>query len=259
MANQWFRVYGEFATDPKVQMLSEADQRRYIMALCLRCSNGDVTLHDDEVAFQLRISNEEWARTKAVLVAKELIDEDNKPTKWDKRQYVADSSAERVSRHREKKKQACNVTVTPPDTETDTETESKPDSLRESSPLAADERKADEKEKSVTNGKSVTFKTWLANIKAKGERAVSDYKPLWDYCETVKLPAEWVEIAWAIFVKRYTKEEKAKKKRYIDWRRVFLRVVEENWLRLWYYSEKDGQFRLTTAGITADMTTREDA
>ena len=59
MANQWFRMYAEFATDPKVQMLSEVDQRRYIMLLRLRCGNGDVTFHDDEVAFQLRINSEE--------------------------------------------------------------------------------------------------------------------------------------------------------------------------------------------------------
>ena len=72
MANPWFRMYAEFATDPKVQMMSEADQRRFVMLLCLRCSNDDVTLHDDEVAFQLRISNEEWAATKAVFVAKNL-------------------------------------------------------------------------------------------------------------------------------------------------------------------------------------------
>ncbi len=64
MANPWFRLYHEFATDPKVQMLSEVDQRRFIMLLCLRCSNDDVTLHDDEVAFQLRISSEEFTETK---------------------------------------------------------------------------------------------------------------------------------------------------------------------------------------------------
>jgi hypothetical protein len=44
---------------------------------------------------------------------------------WDKRQYTSDSSAERVARHREKARNAhvtaCNVTVTPPDTESDTE------------------------------------------------------------------------------------------------------------------------------------------
>lgn len=112
MPNQWFRMYSEFASDPKVQMLSETDQRRYIMALCIRC-NGDVTLQDEEVAFQLRISNDEWSKTKAILVAKNLLNDDNKPTAWDKRQFVSDSSAARVAKHREAKKQECNVTVTP--------------------------------------------------------------------------------------------------------------------------------------------------
>ena len=119
--NPWFRLYAEFATDPKVQMLSEANQRRYIMLLCLRCSNGDVTLQDEEVAFQLRISNEDWAATKTVLVAKGLIGEDNSPSAWDRRQYRSDSSAERVRKHRDNKKHGCNVTVTAPDTDTDTE------------------------------------------------------------------------------------------------------------------------------------------
>ena len=123
----WFRMYSEFATDPKVQMLSEADQRRFIMLLCLRCGNGNVTLHDDEIAFQLRISNDEWEATKAVLVSKGLIDDESSPVAWDKRQYVSDSSAARVRAHRERKKkeakQACNVTVTPPDTDTDTDTD----------------------------------------------------------------------------------------------------------------------------------------
>jgi len=112
VANQWFRMYAEFAHDPKVQMLSETDQRRYVMLLCIRC-NGDVTLQDSEVAFQLRISNDQWVETKAVLVSKLLVTEDNKPTNWDKRQYASDSSAARVSKHREAKKRACNVTVTP--------------------------------------------------------------------------------------------------------------------------------------------------
>lgn len=86
MSQQWFRMYGEFATDPKVQMLSEANQRRYVMLLCLRCSNGDVTLQDEEIAFQLRISMDDWMATKAVLLAKRLITEDCRPTAWDKRQ-----------------------------------------------------------------------------------------------------------------------------------------------------------------------------
>lgn len=126
---RWFRMYSEFATDPKVQMLSEADQRRYMMLLCLRCSNGDVTLQDSECAFQMRISETDYAATKAVLIARGLIDEANSPTAWEKRQYQSDTSNKRVFRHRERKKQdakqECNVTVTAPEAESDTDSEKK--------------------------------------------------------------------------------------------------------------------------------------
>ena len=113
MANSWLRLYAEFATDPKVQRLSETDQRRYIMLLCLRCSNGDETLQDADVTFHLRISIEEWLSTKQVLLSKCLITDDNKPTAWNKRQFASDSSTARVLKHRELAKQDCNVSETP--------------------------------------------------------------------------------------------------------------------------------------------------
>ena len=132
MANQWLRLYAEFAVDPKIQMMSESLQRRYIMLLCLRCSNDTVTLHDCEVAFQLRISDEEWATTKASFLAKNLITQDNKPASWDKRQFASDSSAARVAAYRNRQKEArnndvtlqqrpCNALDTDTDTDTDTE------------------------------------------------------------------------------------------------------------------------------------------
>ena len=114
MANAWFRMYSEFATDPKVQMMSESNQRRLTMLMCVRC-NGDVTLHDDEIAFQLRVTDEEWSDTKTLFINKGFIDKDNNLLNWDKRQYVSDSSTARVAKHRNKKKQQCNVTVTPPE------------------------------------------------------------------------------------------------------------------------------------------------
>lgn len=111
----WFRMYGEFAADPKVQSMSEAMQRRLIMLFCLRCSNALVTLQDDEIAFALRISEEELAETKALFLRKKFIEEDWSIRQWDSRQYASDSSAVRVARHRERKKEAakrdCNVTV----------------------------------------------------------------------------------------------------------------------------------------------------
>ena len=110
-----------------------------------------------------------------------------------------------------------------------------------------------------TKQKSITFQTWLLETKAKGEKAVSDYQPVWDYAKLTGIPEDWIEIAWLRFKERYTGEEKAKKKRYIDWRGVFLRAVKENWLGLWFFSEKTKEFCLTTVGVCADIDTRETA
>jgi 5-methylcytosine-specific restriction endonuclease McrA len=103
MANPWFRMYAEFANDAKVQMLSESMQRRYIMLMCLRCSNSLVTLQDEEVAFQLRISNEELAETKDLFIGKGFIDSSWNLLNWEKRQFLSDSSNDRVKRHRAKR------------------------------------------------------------------------------------------------------------------------------------------------------------
>lgn len=104
----WFRMYGEFATDPKVQMMSEAMQRRLVMLFCLECSNGIETFHVTEretsIAFALRVTEETLVETKAVFLAKGFINDDWTLANWEKRQYVSDSSTARVRAHRDKKK-----------------------------------------------------------------------------------------------------------------------------------------------------------
>lgn len=106
MSNPWFRMYSEFVSDPKVQMLSESMQRRYVMIMCLRCSNSLVTLHETEIAFALRITDEELAATKALFLAKKFIDKDWNLLNWEKRQFASDSSAARVAKHRSLKREA---------------------------------------------------------------------------------------------------------------------------------------------------------
>jgi hypothetical protein len=130
MANPWFRLYSEFAHDPKIQMLSEAMQRRYVMLMCLRCSEVLETLHETEIAFQLRLSTEELEETKQLFISKNFIDKHWNLLNWDKRQFVSDSSTMRVAKHRNKKKQVSNVGETlqkrpsnATDTDTDTDTE----------------------------------------------------------------------------------------------------------------------------------------
>ena len=126
MANPWFRLYSEFAHDPKIQMLSEAMQRRYVMLMCLRCSEILETLHETEIAFQLRLSTGELEETKQLFISKNFIDKHWNLLNWDKRQFVSDSSTMRVAKHRNKKKQVSNVDETlqkRPSNAIDTDTE----------------------------------------------------------------------------------------------------------------------------------------
>lgn len=140
MANPWFRFYSEFMSDPKVQLLTEFNQRRLVMLFCMRC-NGDVTLQDKHVTFVLRISDIEWQQTKAEFIANGFIDSDNNLLNWEKRQYISDTSKHRVAKHRALHKKddvtPCNVTVTPPDTEqnrTDTDKSLVPSKLADDCP-----------------------------------------------------------------------------------------------------------------------------
>ena len=145
MANPWFRLYSEFAHDPKIQMLSEAMQRRYVMLMCLRCSEVLETLHETEIAFQLRLSTGELEETKQLFISKNFIDKHWNLLNWDKRQFVSDSSTMRVAKHRSKKKQVSNADETLQkrpsnaiDTDTDTEQIQKRVNNKRGSRLAQD-------------------------------------------------------------------------------------------------------------------------
>ena len=145
MANPWFRLYSEFAHDPKIQMLPEAMQRRYVMLMCLRCSEVLETLHETEIAFQLRLSTGELDETKQLFISKNFIDEHWNLLNWDKRQFVSDSSTMRVAKHREKKKQVSNADETLQerpsnaiDTDTDTEQIHKKEKNKRGSRLTQD-------------------------------------------------------------------------------------------------------------------------
>lgn len=121
MSLPWFRMYAEWAKDPKVQSMDETLQRRFVMLLCLKCSEELTNVSHDELACALRISSEELETTLDTFRRKGFLDESDNIANWEKRQFKSDTSAERVRRYREKRR--CNVTETPPDTDTDTESE----------------------------------------------------------------------------------------------------------------------------------------
>ncbi len=126
----WFRMYAEFALDPDIQSLAFEDQRHYVVLLCLKC-NGTL---DKEYATAdrryavirrtLGLDSVAIDECKRRLIEAGLIDHHWQPLAWDRRQFLSDSSTERVQRFRERQR---NVSVTPPDTESDTDTDTEAD------------------------------------------------------------------------------------------------------------------------------------
>lgn len=103
MANPWFRMYAEFLHDPKVRVMSDIDQLRLVLLFCLRCGN-DKPLKDEHISFSLRISADEWKQTKATFIDCGFLTNKNELANWDKRQFLSDSSADRVKKYRSNRK-----------------------------------------------------------------------------------------------------------------------------------------------------------
>jgi hypothetical protein len=101
----------------------------------------------------------------------------------------------------------------------------------------------------------ITFNAWREQIKVTGEKAISDYQPVWDYAEKTGLPSDWINLAWITFKERYANDAGYQVKKYTDWRQVFLNAVKGNWFKLWFV--KDNQFSLSTQGHQAELATRE--
>jgi hypothetical protein len=133
---RWLRLWSDFATDPKVQRLPEAMQRRFVMLLCLACSRQVPTSDDDAVAFALRLNLEETSETKRTLMRAKLIGRDWKPCAWERRQRPGDhTAAER------KRRQRAKPTVTDSERDVSRDSHSPEGRGQEGTGLDADQRK----------------------------------------------------------------------------------------------------------------------
>lgn len=99
----WLRLYTGIVDDMKVDQLPDRDFKGWIKILCL-AKEGDGRLPSvEEIAYRLRISQDEAKALTEVLVRRGLLDEvDNAlmPHNWNGRQFQSDVSTERVKRFR---------------------------------------------------------------------------------------------------------------------------------------------------------------
>jgi len=94
----------------------------------------------------------------------------------------------------------------------------------------------------------VGLKAWLEAVKTKGEKAIPDDDPVIAYAEKVGIPQVFLRLAWFEFCHRYGQPDA---KRYRDWRAVFRKAVQGNWLKLWFLDAASNEYGLTTVGHQA--------
>lgn len=107
--NRWFRVYDDLVDDPKVQKLAPELFKALVNIWCLASKNDGRLPGVEDIAFKLRMKVEKVKQIVASLHDAGLIDTDETglcPHNWSGRQFLSDNSAERVKRHRARRKEA---------------------------------------------------------------------------------------------------------------------------------------------------------
>jgi len=141
--NTWFRAYSEALDDPKVQRLHPTLFKAWFNLLCLASQHDGKLPSNDDIAFRLRISAQDAAQYVDELILAGLVDIDRNgartPHNWETRQFVSDTSTERVRKHRKhKKKIEGNVSEALPETppeQSRAETEQKEEVVADAPPV----------------------------------------------------------------------------------------------------------------------------
>lgn len=119
MSERWWRAKNSAVNNRKLQKLPAELFRSWFNVNCLASANGGVVPPIDDVAYALRLTNQRAAVVLTQLAAAKLLDkqEDGQfvPHDWDEHQFKTDkkdpTAAERMQRHRDKKRNERNVTV----------------------------------------------------------------------------------------------------------------------------------------------------
>ena len=93
----WFKLFHEWSVDPKVQALSERDQRRMIMIMCFACRGDAPNL--DLWAFAMRVRPSELRLTVQRLRAIAFLDDDLQIRNWAERQGKSEAQRKRQQRN----------------------------------------------------------------------------------------------------------------------------------------------------------------
>lgn len=95
-----------------------------------------------------------------------------------------------------------------------------------------------------------TYEEFLQLCKERGEKPLPPTDLIFEYAKKIKLPIDFLRLAWREFAANYSSDEK-RQVGIAGWRAVFRKLVRQNWYHLWFKDER-GDWALTTAGKQAE-------
>lgn len=93
----------------------------------------------------------------------------------------------------------------------------------------------------------MTFPEYLNYCKQNSVKPIPEDDSIFEWAEKIKLPIEYLHIAWLEFKRREWLDKKGKPKKYKNWRQVFRKYCEAGWLDIWQINS-EGEFYLTVKG-----------
>lgn len=101
---RWFKYFDSALDDPRIQKLDDRTFKVWVNLLCLASRSNGVLPPDEQAAFALRLSDEEYDTLVLALIRAELLTaKDGKlsPRDWETRQFTDRTNAARQKRYRE--------------------------------------------------------------------------------------------------------------------------------------------------------------
>lgn len=210
--SRWFRFYEDVVNDPKVQRLAGDTFKAWVNILCIASKNGGVLPPLADIAFALRLADDQASDVLNQLYRLQLLDEvelpdapmSYKPHNWTGRQYKSDAidptAATRQKRYRKHKRNAdrngarnadSNATVSVTATRAETEQIQKEEYCPVGKPTRTKNSYPEDFEKfwlayprSPTMSKSEALKAWMKLDPDRRLQACQAIEPYRQYLRT---------------------------------------------------------------------------
>lgn len=114
-------------------------------------------------------------------------------------------------------------------------------------PSGEDGAKASRRTRRVSE--AVTLATYLERCKVEGRKPIPPDHFVRKDCRDAGITDEMLQIAWIVFKRKYTEDEKGKRKRYSDWPRHFANAINERWAGLWVIDPVSSQAQWSHTGL----------